>query len=343
MQSTLLLSAQAGIGMNMKKEILQILRSSDGYVSGQYLCNQLGVSRTAVWKVINQLKEEGYEIQGVSKRGYQILNTPDILSKEEIESRMNTKYMAKEVLFLEETNSTNTQAKILAAEEAANGLLVVAEQQSMGKGRRGRSWSSPRGNGIWMSLLLKPAIKPSSASMITLVAALATAKAVKEQTGLEAKIKWPNDIVVNGKKICGILTEMSSELDYIHYIIIGIGLNANTKEFPKELQEVATSLYLEAKREVGRSQLIACIMEFFEAYFMQFEKEETLSGFLKEYNSLLVNQEQEVRVMEPQREYHGVALGIDQEGALLVRLSDNTVKRVVSGEVSVRGIYGYVS
>ena len=219
----------------MKTEILRMLKISDGYVSGQMLCDTFGVSRTAIWKVINQLKEEGYEIEAASKKGYRMIKIPDILSKEEIESQIETKWAGRTTVYFDEVDSTNTRAKFLAEEGAVHGTLVAAEQQNAGKGRRGHTWESPRGNGIWMTLILKPDILPQSASMVTLIAALAIARSIKKSYGLDAKIKWPNDIVINGKKVCGILTEMSSDIETINYIIIGMGINANITLFPEEI------------------------------------------------------------------------------------------------------------
>lgn len=333
----------------MKTKILTILKNSEKHVSGQSLSNQLGVSRTAIWKVINQLKEEGYMIEAVPNKGYRIVAYPDIITAEEIKSILRTKEIGKEVLYYDMVDSTNTKAKQLAEQENTHGLLVIAEQQEMGKGRRGKNWNSQKGTGIWMSLIIKPKIKPVSASMLTLVAALAVTKAIRQmgeqeenRNNLEAKIKWPNDIVVNGKKVCGILTEMSSELDYIHHVVIGIGINANIEKFPDEINHIATSLLLEGKKHIKRSQLVAFVLEAFEAYYIKFLKTENLETMITEYNQWLINYEEEVKIIEENVTYTGVAKGITATGELIVILPDGTRKEVVSGEVSVRGLYGYV-
>lgn len=333
----------------MKTKILTILKNSEKHVSGQNLSNQLGVSRTAIWKVINQLKEEGYMIEAVPNKGYRIVAYPDIITAEEIKSILRTKEIGKEVLYYDMVDSTNTKAKQLAEQENTHGLLVIAEQQEMGKGRRGKNWNSQKGTGIWMSLIIKPKIKPVSASMLTLVAALAVTKAIRQmgeqeenRNNLEAKIKWPNDIVVNGKKVCGILTEMSSELDYIHHVVIGIGINANIEKFPDEINHIATSLLLEGKKHIKRSQLVAFVLEAFEAYYIKFLKTENLETMITEYNQWLINYEEEVKIIEENVTYTGVAKGITPTGELIVILPDGTRKEVVSGEVSVRGLYGYV-
>lgn len=327
---------------NLKTKILRMLKTSDGYVSGQVLCDTFGVSRTAVWKVIHQLKEEGYEIEAASKKGYCMIGVPDILSKEEIESQMETKWAGRIAAYFDEVDSTNTKAKFLAEEGAVHGTLVVAEQQNAGKGRRGRSWNSQKGSGIWMTLILKPDILPQSASMITLIAALAIAKSVKKQYALDAKIKWPNDIVVNGKKICGILTEMSSDMESINHIVIGIGINANTKTFPEDIQDRATSISIEKENEIiNRSSLIADIMKEMEGLLDIFFEKENLAFMKEEYESYLINIDRKVRILEPKSEYTGISLGIGNNGDLIVKLEDGTIKEVMSGEVSVRGLYGY--
>ncbi len=326
----------------MKTKILTILKEEEGFVSGQELCRRLGVSRTAVWKVMKQLGEEGYVIEAVRNRGYRLVEVADVMTKAEIGSRMHSKWMGRELVYLPETDSTNIQARRLAEEGYPEGTLVVADCQKAGKGRRGRCWSSPPGSSIYMSFLLKPDIPPYCASMITLIAGMAVAQAVKGETGLPAQIKWPNDVVVNGRKICGILTEMSTELERIHYIVTGIGINVNQQEFPEEIQATAVSLRMEAGRSISRSGLIASSMEWFEGYYEQFLKTQDLSLLQADYESMLANLGREVLVLDPAGEYRGICRGIDQGGRLLVELSDGSRRAVMSGEVSVRGIYGYV-
>lgn len=327
----------------MKSEILKLLKEAEGYISGQELCERFGVSRTAVWKVINQLKEEGYEIEAVRNKGYILTGVGDVLLAEELESAIHTKWAGHPVICFGETDSTNIQARRLADEEhAPHGTLVTAEQQNGGKGRRGRTWESPSGVGIWMSLLLRPEIHAVSASMLTLVAALAAKKGIFEATGIQSEIKWPNDLVLNKKKICGILTEMSTELMEIQYVVIGTGINVNIKEFPEEIKETATSLFLETGKTHNRSRIIAEIMKAFEEYYEIFAETEDMSGLMEQYNKSLVNLGREVCVLAPSGEFRGICEGIDDQGSLIVRREDGTVSHVVSGEVSVRGIYGYV-
>ena len=326
----------------MKGEILKLLKETDGYVSGQELCRRFGVSRTAVWKVINQLKEEGYEIEAVRNRGYALKGAGDVLSEAELLSCLETEWAGGRIVYFDATDSTNAQAKRLAEAHAPHGTLVVSDRQDGGKGRRGRSWASPSGVGIWMSLILRPEIAPSSASMLTLAAALAVREGIQEETGLSPLIKWPNDLVLNGKKICGILTEMSTELMEIQYVITGIGINVNQREFPPEIRDTATSLSLEAGRSFRRSSLIAAILKAFEKDYAAFLKTGDLSLLLEEYNACLVNRGKEVCILDPSGEYRAVAEGIDESGSLLVTLPDGTRREIISGEVSVRGIYGYV-
>lgn len=326
----------------MKEEILRLLRSADGYISGQELCNRFGVSRTAVWKAINQLKEAGYEIEAQQNKGYRLMSAPDLMTEAEIKSLMHTEWVAKEVLYFDTIDSTNTKAQELAEKGHPSGTLVVADKQESGKGRRGRSWVSPSGTGIFMTLMIKPDINPNNASMLTLVAALAVAKAITSVTGEEALIKWPNDIVINGKKVCGILTEMNAQFDYINHIVVGIGINVHNESFPEEISQMASSLMIEAGgKRFHRAQIIAETMSYFEQYYDTFLKTQDLSALVREYDELLVNRNKSVRVLDPKEPFDGKAMGITPKGELIVDTWESR-KLVSSGEVSVRGIYGYV-
>lgn len=326
----------------MKEEIIRLLRSADGYISGQELCNRFGVSRTAVWKAINQLKEAGYEIEAQQNKGYRLMAAPDLMTEAEIKSLMHTEWVAKEVLYFDTIDSTNTKAQELAEKGYPSGTLVVADKQESGKGRRGRSWVSPSGTGIFMTLMIKPDINPNNASMLTLVAALAVAKAITSVTGEEAMIKWPNDIVVNSKKVCGILTEMNAQFDYINHIVVGIGINVHNESFPEEISQMASSLMIEAGgKRFHRAQIIAETMSYFEQYYDTFLKTQDLSALVREYDELLVNRNKSVRVLDPKEPFDGKAMGITPKGELIVDTWESR-KLVSSGEVSVRGIYGYV-
>ena len=219
----------------------------------------------------------------------------------------------------------------------------MAERQAAGKGRRGRGWESPAGTSIYMTLLLRPAILPAKAPQLTLLMAVAVVEGIREVTGINCQIKWPNDIVLHGRKVCGILTEMSTEIDYINHVVIGVGVNVNQETFPEELRERAISLKTELGGSIRRSELIAAVMESFEACYETFLKTEDLSVLKARYNSLLVNKDEKVRVLEPRNEYEACALGINDAGELIVRMQDGQEKAVYAGEVSVRGLYGYAN
>lgn len=325
----------------MKAQILTVLRNTEGYVSGQELCRNLGVSRTAVWKVIGKLRQEGYVIDAVPNKGYCLKQIPDILTKEQLTSLINTEWIAREIQSFEELDSTNTYAKQIA-DSVPDGTLVVAEVQNQGKGSKGRGWESKGGYGIWMSLILKPNILPPDASKLTLVAALSTARACRQYTQLPVQIKWPNDIVCDGKKLCGILTEMSAELNYVNHIVLGIGINVNSMDFSQELQERATSLYLETGREWNRGLLIREIMNCFEEDYRTFLKNSSLEELLDEYIAYSVTLGSPIQVLDRNGSYDGTAININKDGHLVVRKSDGSLQTVFADEVSVRGVYGYV-
>lgn len=326
----------------MKEKILRALNHKDGYVSGQELCGELQVSRTAVWKVMNQLKEEGYEIESVPRKGYRILSRPDVITAAEVGSRLETRWAGRNIYFYESTGSTNDDASRLAQEGAPEGTLVIAEEQGSGKGRRGRHWVTPAGSAIAMSLVLRPKIPPEHISTVTLVMGLAVAYACRDVCAVETRIKWPNDVVVDGRKICGILTEMSSEVDYVRHLVIGTGINTSVEEFPPELQQTAVSLHTVMGRRPDRAGLIAECMKRFETFYEKFLETQDLSLLQEKYNALLTGIGGSVRVLEPGHEYCGISRGINSRGELLVQREDGTVTPVYAGEVSVRGIYGYV-
>lgn len=326
------------------EEILKKLRDAKDYVSGQELCEYYGVSRTAVWKAIKQLEKDGYVIEAQNNKGYRLVEENDshIFSKVEIESHLDTQWVGRRLVFHKETGSTNLDAKALAEQGEAAGALVVADMQTAGRGRRGRNWVSPSGKDIYMTLMLRPQCRPEKASALTLVMALAVLEAIHELIPEGCGIKWPNDIVINNKKVCGILTEMSAELDGIHYVVIGVGINVNQTTFEEDIRDRATSLYLESGMEINRSRLVARVMHYFEKDYALFEKTWDLSGLIDQYNRFLVNRDREVRVLDPQGEFDGIARGINEKGELIVeRQSDGQTVQVYAGEVSVRGVYGY--
>ena len=274
------------------------------------------------------------------KESYEEIVTDGIYNETTIADQIHTKWAGKTVHFARETDSTNLWIKRLAKEGAPEGTLALAEFQSAGRGRLGRSWEVPEGTSVMMSILLRPKFEPQYAPMLTLVMGMAVAKAVKK-FGFDVSIKWPNDVVVSHKKICGILTEMGVRDGKIDYAVIGVGINVNIREFPEEMADKATSLYLESGREFDRSQIPGLVMEAFEEYYEKFAATCDLSGLKEEYESILANYDQPVRVLAKEP-YEGVARGITDGGELLVEKTDGTIVAVSAGEVSVRGLYSYV-
>ena len=274
------------------------------------------------------------------KESYEEIGTGSIYNETTIADQIHTKWAGKTVHFARETDSTNLWIKRLAKEGASEGTLALAEFQSAGRGRLGRSWEVPEGTSVMMSILLRPKFEPQYAPTLTLVMGMAVAKAVKN-LGFDVSIKWPNDVVVSHKKICGILTEMGVRDGKIDYAVIGVGINVNIKEFPEEMADKATSLYLESGKEFDRSQIHGLVMEAFEKYYEKFTATCDLSGLKEEYESILANYNQPVRVLAKEP-YDGVARGITDGGELLVEKTDGTIVAVSAGEVSVRGLYSYV-
>ena len=274
------------------------------------------------------------------KESYEEIVTGSIYNETTIADQIHTKWAGKTVHFAREIDSTNLWIKRLAKEGAPEGTLALAEFQSAGRGRLGRSWEVPEGTSVMMSILLRPKFEPQYAPTLTLVMGMAVAKAVKS-LGFDVSIKWPNDVVVSHKKICGILTEMGVRDGKIDYAVIGVGINVNIKEFPEEMVDKATSLYLESGREFDRSQIPGLVMEAFEKYYEKFAATCDLSGLKEEYESILANYNQPVRVLAKEP-YEGVARGITDGGELLVEKTDGTIVAVSAGEVSVRGLYSYV-
>ena len=327
--------------MEMKDKVLAFLKEQEEYRSGEEISQKLGVTRAAIWKAIKKLQADGYEIESSTKKGYKLLSSPNVITPSEIKHNLCTEVLGQDIYYKEEIDSTNNQAKVLAREGAKEGHLIIAEHQSQGKGRLGRSWQSPSGTGIWMSLILRPHILPKYASQLTLLAGLSMCEVIQEITGLEAKIKWPNDIVVNGKKVCGILTEMSAEMESINYIILGIGVNVNMAYFPEELP-YASSLAIEGKKEYSRKAIIKAFLEKFEIDYKVYKKQPDLTPIMERYEKNCITLNRKVKLLVSHEEVIAKATGISNEGELLVTLEDGTMKVVSSGEVSVRGLYDYV-
>ena len=305
----------------MQKQVLSLLKQTDGYLSGEEISRQLGVSRAAVWKAVKALREKGYGIDSVTNRGYCLSSQPDLLDATAIQSGLSTHFLGRNIVVLEETDSTNEEAKRQGAAGAPDGTLCLAERQTGGKGRLGRSWSSPPGAGVWMSLLLRPQLAPQEATLLTLIAGLSVCRAIRRLTGCGAMIKWPNDIVIGRKKVCGILTELAADMEQIHYVVVGIGVNANLSEFEGELKKKATSLLLETGEKIDRAALIRAVLEEFEACYDRFVTDLT-ADFITPYEELCVSLNRQVSVIRGGREITGQSIGLSKEGELLIHCGD---------------------
>ena len=283
--------------------------------------------------------------------------------KEKSMKEFHTKWLGKERIHKELTDSTSSEIVRLALNGAPEGTLVTADSQTAGKGRRGRSWEAEAGTSLLFSLLLRPNLVPDAAPQITLLMAMAVTRVIREWIGLEAKIKWPNDVVVNAKKVCGILTEMQLKNGGIDYVVVGTGVNVNQTGIPVELENSATSLLLERQKlfetgktvweagdgkvaimekDLEREELLSRILDTFEEYYELFLKRQNLSDLMKEYNEWLISLDKEVKVLDPKGEFTGMSKGINEKGELLVTLPNGEVTAIYAGEVSVRGLYGYV-
>lgn len=322
----------------MRKRILELLRASGlEPVSGEKISELLGVSRTAIWKHIQALKDEGYQIESVQKRGYILREAPDKLYPQEITSHLQTKWLGRSICYEDSVGSTNNVAKSIANVGCDNGMLVVAEEQGAGKGRLSRGWISPYAKGIWFSVVLKPPFLPQEASKCTLLAAVAVVKAINGIKGVQAAIKWPNDILLNGRKLVGILTEMNAEFGHINYVVIGIGINTNAApdDYPEEVRDIAVSVADAAKEPFTRVQLLADILKNIEELYEQ-ACAEGFAPILAEWRKYSCTLGQEVKVIAPDMTYYGTALDIDGEGLLIVRKTDGELEKVVAGDVSLR-------
>lgn len=337
----------------MKDCILKRLKGTGSqYVSGEMLSEDLGVSRTTVWKCIKELRKEGYVIESSSKKGYKLISAHDVINSCEISYNLGTELLGRKIHCFDVIDSTNHYAKKIAFEGCDDGTVVIAEQQTAGRGRLGRQWHSAGKKGIWLSVVLRPEIVPSDVQMITLAAAISVVSAVKEATGIVSAIKWPNDIILDNKKVCGILTEMNSEMEQVNFVILGIGINTNqdTEDFPEDIRDIAVSLktFLNKSRtepaihkSIDRSKLIrALLVELDRVYRMV--RNGDIHNMIDEWKKYSVTLGKEVSITVKNETYRGIANDITMDGKLLVKCSDGMIREVVSGEVSVRGLMGYV-
>lgn len=320
----------------MKETLLRMFKESGGnFLSGEELSRKLNCTRAAVWKHIEELRKEGYEFEAVRKAGYRLIHVPDLLTPEEIGYPLHTEFIGQSIRYFHQVESTQLIAHQWAEEGAPEGALVVAEHQSSGRGRMGRRWYSPAESGIWMSMILRPQIELRKAPQLTLLTAVAVTRAMKQMhPGLDIRIKWPNDILIGSKKVCGILTELNAESDRIHYLVIGMGINVNaeTDSFPEEVRQIATSLRAETGTHSNRAELVRFICEQLEQLYQLFLEE----GFhpiklLWESYAVFIGEKRRISTMEGV--FEGIIKGIDEEGVLLLELNNGIIKKILSADL----------
>jgi BirA family transcriptional regulator, biotin operon repressor / biotin---[acetyl-CoA-carboxylase] ligase len=324
--------------MNIREPLLTLLKESgDSFISGEEISRRLGVSRTAIWKHIEELREEGYVFEAVRRSGYRLLSSPDITTAEEIKLGLKTTVFGQHIHYYSTIDSTQNKCQELAKAGAPEGTLVIADEQVGGKGRLGRVWHAPAGKNISMSLLIRPQLELDQCPQITLLAAVAIVETIKELYKISPAIKWPNDVLIEGKKICGILTELNAEADHINWLIIGMGINVNTEqhEFPLGVSEIATSIAIEKGEKVRRVPFIQGVLQKLEELCDLYVTE----GFAPvrrrwEANAVTIGKRVIIRTLQGQLE--GLAEGIDDTGVLLVRKNDGTVQKVYSADVEIQ-------
>jgi len=320
----------------MRSRILYILKNAADYVSGEEIAKKLQVSRTAVWKHIRELRAAGYTIESHPRNGYKLVEAPDLLLPGEVKSRLRTRWLGRELRYYKSVDSTNRIAKLFDEENLPEGSVAVSEEQTGGKGRLSRGWLSPLYKGIWFSVLLRPKFLPQEAPKCTLMAAVAIVRAIENVAGIQCGIKWPNDILCGGRKLVGILTEMNAEMERIHYVVIGMGVNVNLdkEDYPEELQDVGISLKMVKGEKIDRLALFVEILGQLEAFY----DDVCQNGFSRvfaEWRRYSVTLGQEVNVIGADRTFSGKAIDIDADGALLVE-TDGQIVKVLAGDVSIR-------
>jgi BirA family biotin operon repressor/biotin-[acetyl-CoA-carboxylase] ligase len=320
----------------MRDKILSLLKKDPlSYLSGEDISNILGISRTAVWKHVNSLKEEGYVIDSITKLGYRLIRVPDRLYEAEISGFLDTESFGRNIVYFNKVDSTNIVARKLAEEGAEHGTVVVAEEQTAGRGRLGRNWKSSLGTGIWMTVIMRPQIIPAEAPKITLTSAVAVAEAISECSTLSPKIKWPNDIMINGKKVCGILTEIKADIDCIHYVVVGIGININQESFPDELAQTATSLRIEGEKTYERVKIAGMMLNQLEKWYLSL-MDKGFGEIRDRWKEYSINLGRHVYVNNMKEAIEGIAVDIDQNGFLVVKDATGTVHTISAGDVTLR-------
>lgn len=317
--------------------ILRLFRTESGYISGEHLSRALGVSRTAIWKHITALRSAGYGIEAVTSRGYRLVSAPDVIDPYDISVLLSGATIGIQLEYSGQTASTNADAFQRAEKGAAAGTVILADSQTGGKGRRGRIWASPAGVNLYCSVILRPTIMPHEAPQLTFLSAVAAARAIELSTNLTPEIKWPNDILVSGKKVAGLLNEMSAETDGINFVILGIGINLNmtADQFPNDLRHPATSLFLESGTRIDRTRFAGTMLRELDRLYADF----LLHGFgpvREEWQRRCNANGRRVVVSDPGTEnIGGQFIGIDSDGALLLRSDDDRLHRITSGDVRV--------
>ncbi len=324
--------------MTTDAQILAALRAAgDGTVSGAELSQKLGLTRAAIWARVDELRRLGYEIEASPHLGYRLLNTPDVLHADDLLTRLGrTKVVGRDIRVFQETTSTSDVIEKLARDGVKEGAVVFAESQTKGRGRLGRKWLSPPGKGLWFSVLLRPELRPQETTRLTVAAATALRRAIHLETGLKAAIKWPNDILANGRKVAGILTELSAELDRVKHVIIGIGVdvNLNAGEFPPELRRQATSLKIEAGHAIARPALATVILRELDADYARIGGGE-FGTVADEWEAHCATLGQTVAIRIGERQARGRAESLGEDGALLLRTEHGRIERITGGDVTV--------
>jgi len=324
--------------MTTDAQIQAALRAAgDGTVSGAELSQRLGLTRAAIWARMDELRRLGYEIEASPHSGYRLVGTPDLLHADDLLTRLGkTNVVGGEIRVFQDTTSTSDVVERLARDGAKEGVAVFAESQTKGRGRLGRQWLSPSGKGLWFSILLRPDLRPQEATQITIAAATALPRAIHAATGMEAQIKWPNDILIRGRKVAGILTELSAELDRVKHIIIGIGVDVNlsASEFPVELRPRVTSLKAEAGHPIARPALAAAILRELDADYARVRVGQ-FADIADEWERHCTTLGQPVVIVTGERRVRGRAEALDDDGALLLRTEHGHIERIVGGDVTV--------
>ncbi|MDD5116275.1 MAG: biotin--[acetyl-CoA-carboxylase] ligase [Candidatus Omnitrophica bacterium] len=314
----------------MKEKILEHLKKGHEYISGDEIASRLGISRQGLWKHIQELKDSGYDIVAVPHLGYRLESSPDRLSGMEVSHGLNTKFIARKIHYFDYLSSTMDFAMQLGMDSAPCGTVVIAESQTKGRGRLGRSWFSPKYKGIYFSLILRPEIAPSASPILTLLNAVSICESVKNICGLDARIKWPNDVFVNGRKIAGILTEINAEMDKINFVVIGIGLNVNNDK--RSLVAQATSLKEQLGHSLSRVALFQELLRRIEDNYILMGKEGS-GPIIEKWRNFNLTLGGRIKVHFQDRYIEGQAIGIDSDGSLLIRKDAGLVQKIFSGDI----------